>query len=109
MKSIKHTVWTTDSLEMNDYIKVPGSIGKVIGSVQRTYLDTETDQLVDQTSKIITLFDPHKRKFSTMTYSSVVYEPATAAQISEFQEAFEEMRRTTTENVGRCKVWEETF
>lgn len=109
MKSTTKTIWSTDSLEINDYIKIPGFIGKVVGSVQRTFLDQETDQLVDQTNKIITLFDSKKRKFSTMTFSSVVYEPARTEQITEFNKEFECMRRTTTKKTGVCKVWEELY
>lgn len=109
MKSITRVTWTTDSLEVNDYIKIPGRIGKVIGSVQRTFLDQETDQLVDQTNKIIRLFDPKKRKFSKMTFSSVVYEPATPEQITEFNEEFEQMLRTTSEETGGNNVWEESY
>ncbi|MDA9470780.1 hypothetical protein [Enterococcus sp. 5H] len=105
MKSITRVTWTTDSLEVNDYIKTPGYIGKVIGSVQRTFLDQETDQLVERTNKIIILFDPNKRKFSKMTFSSVVYEPATPEQIAEFNEEFELMLRTTTEENGGNKLW----
>lgn len=89
MKCKTYTVWTQDSLEIDDYITTPGSIGKVIGLKQKTIVN-EAGELVYSMNRIVRLYDRRTEIFKEWTVSCLNYEPASPDQIQLYDAALAE-------------------
>lgn len=75
-----------DSLEIDDYVATPGSIGKIIGFKQKTVV-TETGELAYSINRIVRLFDKNTNSFKEWMVNSLNYEPASPDQIQLYDAA----------------------